>query len=112
MTSRTIARSNAAVLALRWHAGTGTLIALTAALTLAGALPALLLLGGGTVTPTLSMALNESAALRADWGGAAVVWPQLQQLALMQLLTIVRGAVWLTLGIGAATLMEIGRAHV
>ena len=111
MTSRTIARNSAAALALRWHAGTGTLIALSAALTLAGALPALLLIGGGTLTPTLTMALGESAALRADWGGAAVVWPQLQQLALMQLLSIVRGAVWLTLGIGAATLMALHLAR-
>ena len=89
MSTRTIARRSAAVLALRWHAGTGTLIALTAALTLAGALPALLLTSGSASTPTLSMALGQTTALHADWGGAAIVWPQLQQLAL-----------------------EIGRAHV
>ena len=99
------------MLALRWHAGTGTLIALTAALTLAGALPALLLTSGSASTPTLSMALGQTTALHADWGGAAIVWPQLQQLALAQLLTIVRGAVWLTLAIGAATLLALHLAR-
>ena len=111
MSTRIVARGSAASLALRWHAGTGMLVALTAALTLAGALPALLLIGGGSVTPTLTLALHETAALRADWGGAAVVWPQLQQLALVQLLTLVRGAVWLTLSIGAATLLALHLAR-
>ena len=108
--SRFAARRSAAALALRWHSGTGTLIALTGALTLAGALPALLLIGGDSASPVLTMALSSTAALRADWSGA-VVWPQLQQLALMQLLTILRGAVWLTLGIGAATLLALHLAR-
>jgi putative ABC transport system permease protein len=111
MSTRTIARRSAAILALRWHAGTGALVALTATLTLVGALPALLLLSSGSVSPTLTMALGQANALHADWGGAAIVWPQLQQLALAQLLTIVRGAVWLTLAIGAATLLALHLAR-
>ena len=105
------ARRSAAALALRWHARTGTLVALTAALTFAGALPALSLLGGGTAAPTLTLSLADTPLLRADWGAKAVVWPQLQQLALMQLLSIVRGAVWLTLAIGAATLIALHLAR-
>ena len=115
MTSRIAARRNAASLALRWHAGTGTLVALTAALTLAGALPAMMLIGSNASVPTLTLALRDTGALRADWGLsgsiAAVVWPQLQQLALMQLESIVRGAIWLTLGIGAATLLALHLAR-
>ncbi len=105
------ARRSAAALALRWHGRTGTLVALTAALTFAGALPALALLGGGTAAPTLSLSLADTPLLRADWGGKAVVWPQLQQLALMQLLSLVRGAVWLMLGIGSATLIALHLAR-
>ncbi len=105
------ARRGAAALALQWHGRTGTLVALTAALTLAGALPALTLLGGGTAAPTLSLSLADTPLLRADWGTKAVVWPQLQQLALMQLLAIVRGAVCLVLGIGAATLVALHLAR-
>ena len=105
------ARRSAATLALSWHGRTGALVALTAALTFAGALPALALLGGGTTAPTLSLSLADTPLLRADWGGTAVVWPQLQQLALMQLLSIVRGAVWMILGIGAATLIALHLAR-
>lgn len=105
------ARRGAAKLALQWHGRTGTLLTLTAALTFAGALPALALLGGGTAAPTLSLSLADTPLLRADWGSTAVVWPQLQQLALMQLLSIVRGAVWLVLGIGAATLLALHLAR-
>ena len=110
ISTRCAARRSAAALALRWHAGTGILIALTGALTLAGALPALLLIGGSTAAPTLTLALGYTEALRADWSNA-VVWPQLQQLALLQLLTILRGAAWLTLGIGAATLLTLHLAR-
>ena len=74
-----IARRSAAALALRWHAGTGTLVALTAALTLAGSLPALALLGGSTTAPSLTLALGDVPALLADWNGRGIVWPQLQQ---------------------------------
>jgi len=84
--STVTARRSAAALALRWHAGTGALVALTAALTLA---------------------LGDVPALLADWGGRGIVWPQLQQLALVQLTGIVRGAVLLTLAVGAATLCAL-----
>lgn len=106
-----IARRSAAALALRWHAGTGALVALTAALTLAGALPALTLLGGTSMTPSLTMALGDSPTLLADWGARAVVWPQVQQLAVLQLLSIVRGATLLTLAVGAATLLALHLAR-
>ncbi len=110
MSSR-IAQRSAALLALRWHAGTGTLVALTAALTIAGALPALTVLGGTNAAPSLTLALGDTGALLADWGGRGVVWPQLQQLALLQLLSIVRGATLLTLGVGAATLLALHLAR-
>ena len=105
------ARRSAALLALRWHAGTGTLVALTAALTLVGAVPALTIVGGTTAVPTFSIALRDTASLLADWSGPGVVWPQLQQLALLQLLGIVRGAVLLTLLVGAATLLAVHLAR-
>ena len=105
------ARRSAAALALRWHAGTGTLVALTAALTLAGSLPALALLGGSTTAPSLTLALGDVPALLADWNGRGIVWPQLQQLALQQLIGILRGAVLLTLTIGAATLLALHLAR-
>ena len=110
MSSRTAQRS-AALLALRWHAGTGTLVALTAALTLAGAIPALTALGGTHAAPTLTLALGDTGRLLADWGGKGIVWPQLQQLALLKLLSIVRGAVLLTLTVGAATLLALHLAR-
>jgi len=105
------AQRHAAQLALRWHAGTGTLVALTAALTLAGSLPALTVLGGTAAAPSLTLALGDTAALLADWGGRAIVWPQLQQLALLQLTGILRGAVLLTLTVGAATLLALHLAR-
>lgn len=107
----TRAQRSAAALALRWHAGTGTLVALTAALTVAGSLPALTVLGGTVATPSLTLALGDTAALLADWGGRAVVWPQLQQLALLQLMGILRGAVLLSLTVGAATLLALHLAR-
>jgi hypothetical protein len=110
MSSRTAQRS-AALLALRWHAGTGTLVALTAALTLAGSIPALTALGGTNAAPTLTIALGDTGRLLADWGGKGIVWPQLQQLALLKLLSIVRGAVLLTLTVGATTLMALHLAR-
>lgn len=110
MTSR-IAQRSAALLALRWHAGTGALVALTAALTLAGALPALTVLGGSNAEPSLTIALGDTAQLLADWGGRGIVWPQLQQLALLKLLSIVRGATVLTLAVGAATLLALHLAR-
>lgn len=106
-----IARRSAAALALRWHAGTGALVALTAALTLAGALPALTLLGGTAAAPSLTMALGDTSALLADWGANAIVWPQVQQLAVLQLLSMVRGAALLTLSVGAATLLALHLAR-
>jgi hypothetical protein len=106
MSTRTSQRS-AAVLALRWHAGTGALVALTAALTLAGTLPALAMLGGTAAAPALTLALGDVPALLADWGGRGIVWPQLQQLAIQQLTGILRGAVLLTLAVGAATLCAL-----
>jgi putative ABC transport system permease protein len=109
--TRGIARRNAALLALKWHAGTGALVALTAALTLAGAIPALTVLGGTRAAPSLTLALRDSGALLADWGGRGVAWPQLQQLALLQLLTVVRGATLLVLAIGAATLIALHLAR-
>ncbi|MCC7052744.1 MAG: ABC transporter permease [Gemmatimonadaceae bacterium] len=109
--SASVARRSAALLALRWHAGTGTLVVLTAALTLAGSVPALLLLGGTAAAPSLTLALGSTRTLLADWGGSAVVWPQLQQLALAQLVGIVRGAVLLTLMVGAATLVALHLAR-
>ncbi len=105
------AQRSAAALALRWHAGTGTLVTLTAALTLAGALPALALLGGTAAAPSLTLALGDVPALLADWGGRGIVWPQLQQLALQQLTGIVSGAVLLTLIVGAATLLALHLAR-
>lgn len=105
------AQRSAATLALRWHAGSGTLVALTAALTLAGALPALALLGGTAAAPSLTLALEDVPALLADWGGRGVVWPQLQQLAIQQLTGILRGAVLLTLAVGAATLVALHLAR-
>ncbi len=105
------ARRSAAALALRWHAGTGTLVALTAALTLAGALPALALLGGTAAAPSLTLALGDVPTLLADWNGRGIVWPQLQQLALQQLTGILRGAVLLTLTVGAATLLALHLAR-
>ena len=105
--STVTARRSAAALALRWHAGTGALVALTAALTLAGTLPALAMLGGTAAAPSLTLALGDVPALLADWGGRGIVWPQLQQLALVQLTGIVRGAVLLTLAVGAATLCAL-----
>lgn len=105
------AQRSAALLALRWHAGTGALVALTAALTLAGVLPALTLLGGSAASPTLTLALGDTASLLSDWGGRAIVWPQLQQLALLQLLSIVRAATVLTLTVGAATLLALHLAR-
>ena len=105
--TRIHAQRNAAVLALRWHAGTGTLVALTAALTLAGTLPALAMLGGTRAAPALTLSLAETPALLADWGGRGVVWPQLQQLALLQLTGILRGAVLLTLAVGLTTLCAL-----
>ncbi len=105
------ARRSAARLALRWHAGTGTLVALTAALTLAGSLPALALLGGSAAAPSLTLALGDVAALLADWGGRGIVWPQLQQLAVQQLTGILGGAVLLTLTVGAATLLALHLAR-
>ncbi len=109
--TRTALRS-AAALALRWHGGTGALVALTAALTLVGTLPALAMLGGTPAAPSLTLALADTPRLLADWGGRGVVWPQLQQLALLQLTGILRGAVVLTLAIGAATLaaLHVARA--
>jgi len=106
------ARRSAAALALRWHAGTGALVALTAALTLAGTLPALALLGGSSAQPSLTLSLAETPNLLADWGGQGVVWSQLQQLALLQLTGILRGAVLLTLAVGAGTLsaLHVARA--
>jgi MacB-like periplasmic core domain len=105
------ARRAAAALALRWHAGTGALVAMTAALTLAGAVPALALLGGGPSAPHLQLDLAATAGLRADWGGSGVAWPQLQQLALMQLTTMLRGGAILTLLIGSATLVALHLAR-
>ncbi len=110
MSSR-IARRSAAVLALRWHAGTGALVSLTAALTLAGMLPALTLLGGTVAAPSLTMALGDTPGMLADWGAKAVVWPQVQQLAVLKLLSIVRGAAVLTLAVGAATLLALHLAR-
>jgi MacB-like periplasmic core domain len=110
MSSRTAQRS-AALLALRWHAGSGTLVALTAALTLAGAVPALSILGGTNAAPSLTLALGDTAALLGDWGGRGVVWPQLQQLAILKLLSIVRAATVLTLIVGAATLLALHLAR-
>jgi len=104
-------RRRAATLALRWHAPSAALVVCAAALTLIGSIPALLALGGTTAAPTLSLALGSTAALQADWGGAGVVWPQLQQLALMQLFGIVRGGVLLTGAIGAATVMALHLAR-
>ena len=109
--STSIARRSAAALALRWHAGTGALVALTATLTLAGSLPALALLGGSTTAPSLTLALGDVPALLADWNGRGIVWPQLQQLALQQLTGILRGAVLLTLTIGAATMLALHLAR-
>jgi len=106
-----IAQRSAALLALRWHAGTGALVALTAALTIAGALPALTVLGGTTAAPTLTIALGDTGALLVDWGGHGVVWPQLQQLAVLKLMSIVRGATILTLLVGAATLLALHLAR-
>lgn len=106
-----VAQRSAATLALRWHAGTGALVALTAALTLAGVLPALTLLGGSAAAPSLTLALGDTATLLADWGGRAIVWPQLQQLALLKLLSIVRAATVLTLTVGAATLLALHLAR-
>ncbi len=106
-----IARRSAAALALKWHAGTGALVALTAALTLAGALPALTLLGGTAMSPSLTLALGDTPQLLADWGARAIVWPQVQQLAVLQLLSIVRGATLLTLAVGAATLLALHLAR-
>lgn len=109
--SSQIARRSAAALALRWHAGTGALLALTAALTLTGTVPALTLLGGTPAAPPLTMALGDVPAMLADWGSKAVVWPQVQQLALLQLLSIVRGAALLLLAVGAATLLALHLAR-
>ena len=106
-----IAQRSAALLALRWHAGTGALVALTAALTIAGALPALTVLGGTTAAPTLTIALGDTGALLVDWGGHGVVWPQLQQLAVLKLMSIVRGATLLILLVGAATLLALHLAR-
>ena len=106
-----IAQRSAAALALEWHAGTGALVALTAALTLAGALPALTVLGGTRAVPALTLALGDTPALLADWGARAIVWPQVQQLAVLQLLSIVRGATLLTLAVGAATLLALHLAR-
>jgi hypothetical protein len=110
MSSR-IARRSAAALALHWHAGTGALVALTAALTIAGAIPALTLLGGTAAAPSLTLALADTPALLTDWGTNAVVWPQVQQLAVLHLLSIVRGATLLTLAVGAATLLALHLAR-
>ncbi len=104
-------RRSAAALALRWHAGTGALVALTAALTLAGSLPALALLGGNAAAPSLTLALGDVPSLLADWNGRGIVWPQLQQLALQQLTGILRGAVLLTLTVGAATVLALHLAR-
>jgi MacB-like periplasmic core domain/FtsX-like permease family len=108
--SGTIQRS-AAALALRWHAGTGALVALTAALTLIGTVPALSVLGGSAAAPSLVLNLGDTDALLADWGGRGIVWPQLQQLAIVKLLSIVRSATLLTLMIGAATLLALHLAR-
>ncbi len=110
MTVLNIQRS-AAALALRWHSGTGALVALTAALTLAGTVPALTVLGGTATAPSLTVNLGDTAALLADWGGRGIVWPQLQQLAILKLLSIVRSATVLTLLIGAATLLALHLAR-
>jgi ABC-type antimicrobial peptide transport system permease subunit len=109
--SSTSAKRSAALLALRWHAGTGALVAMTAALTLAGAVPALTVLGGTAAAPSLTLNLGDTAALLADWGGRGIVWPQLQQLAILKLLMIVRAATWLTLIVGAATLLALHLAR-
>jgi putative ABC transport system permease protein len=105
------ARLSAAALALRWHAGTGTLVAVTAALTVVGAVPALSLIAGASDTPVLSLDLGSTGSLRTDWGASAVAWPQLQQLALLQLFSLVRGGAVLTLLIGAATLLALHLAR-
>lgn len=106
-----LAQRSAAALALRWHAGTGTLVALTAALTLAGAVPALLLLGGSAAAPALTLGLSSTPDLLRDWSGRGSVWPQLQQLALLRLTGILQGAVILTLAVGAATLIALHLAR-
>lgn len=105
------ARLSAAALALRWHAGTGTLVAVTAALTVVGAVPALSLIAGAGDTPVLSLDLGSTGSLRTDWGASAIAWPQLQQLALLQLFSLVRGGAVLTLLIGAATLLALHLAR-
>lgn len=102
-----VARRSAAALALRWHAGTGALVALAAALTLIGTLPTLTLLGGTAATPTLTLSLADTSRILADWGGRGVAWPQLQQLALLRLSGVLAGAVVLTLAVGAATLLAL-----
>lgn len=107
----TQARSTAAALALRWHARTGTLIALTAMLTLAGTLPALALLGGSAAAPSLTLALGDTSRLLADWGGRGVAWTQLQQLSIQQLLGVMTGAVALLLFVGIATLLALHLAR-
>jgi putative ABC transport system permease protein len=110
MTTFAAARG-AAALGLRWHARTGTLLAVTAALTLIGALPALALLSGSDAAPPVSLDLSLTSALRADWSQAAVVWPQLQKLALKQLFTVAQIGVLLTLAIGAATMIALHLAR-
>jgi putative ABC transport system permease protein len=86
-------------------------VTLTAALTLTGVLPALTVLGGSSAAPALTLSLGATPTLLADWGAKAVVWPQVQQLALLQLLSIVRGAAMLTLAVGAATLLALHLAR-
>jgi putative ABC transport system permease protein len=105
------AQRAAAALALRWHAGTGALVALTAALTLAGSLPALALLGGSPRTPALTLALAETPALLADWGTKGVVWTQLQQLAVQRLTGLLSGATALIVLVGALTLLALHLAR-
>jgi putative ABC transport system permease protein len=110
MTKSRAARS-AAALALRWHSGTGALVAITGALTLIGALPALSVLGGSAGWPSLTLALANTPTMLRDWGGRGVVWTQLQQVAVNQLRGILGGAALLVLAIGALTLLALHLAR-
>jgi putative ABC transport system permease protein len=105
-----VARS-AAALALRWHAGTGAMVALTGTLTLIGALPALSLLGGTARWPSLTLALANTPTMLRDWGGRGIVWTQLQQVAVNQLRGVLGGAAVLVLVIGALTLLALHLAR-
>jgi hypothetical protein len=99
----------AAQLSLRLHPRTATLVVLVTTLTLAGALPALALVGA-TGAPRLTVQLPEATGLAREWGGG-VAWTALQDEVLRRLAGLVRGGTALVLAIGIATVLALHVAH-